>query len=66
MPAFVSWLGKFVLEFLWGKLVAFLSAVAAKLKRQKQIDDHAEEAAKPLKEAESAEDIDKAIDDALR
>lgn len=61
----LNWLGKLFLEFIWGKLVAWLSGIAARFKRQKEIEKEAEESVKPLKDAKTADEIDKATDSAL-
>lgn len=63
--SFLSWLGGLVLNFVWGKLTAFLTSLVAFLKRNKEIDDAAKESVKPLKNAQTGEEIDNATDDAL-
>ena len=62
---FLSWLGKAVVGWLLEQLSQLVQGIVSKIQRNKKIDEQSEEAVKPLKEAESAEEIDKATDSAL-
>ena len=71
MP-FLQWLGKLALGFLFeklGELVKFLvDKIKEKIARQKkddQIQRDAEQSVDPLKKAEGAKEVDRAIDQAL-
>lgn len=61
----MSWLLGFILEWIWGKLASLLAALAARKIAQEEIQREAERSLEPLEKAETAEEIDKAADDAL-
>lgn len=61
----MSWLLSVILDYIVGKLTAFLLALQAKQARREDIAKRSEASVKPLEKAETAEAIDKAADDAL-
>lgn len=58
-------IGRFILEFIFAKIVALISAAVAKLLRRKKIDEESSESVDKLKKAKTGEEIDEASDDAL-
>ena len=61
----MSWLLSAFLDWLWGKLSSLLSALWLKKTTEEKIDQEAKDSVEPLKNAQTAEEIDKAADDAL-
>lgn len=61
----MSWLVTLVLNWVWGKISSLIAAFVAKEIAQEEIQKEAEASVVPLKNAETAADIDKAADDAL-
>ena len=59
MP-FLTWIGNLFLNFIWSKLVAWVSGVAARLKRQKEVEKESQDSVQPLKDAKTADEIDQA------
>lgn len=62
----MNFLGKLLLDWLWGKLYAFLSGLWKKKSREDSIQREAEASVESLKQAETGKEIDDATDDALR
>lgn len=70
MPAFLvyiaeSWFGKFVLQFLLGKLIEWVKATKANYDAKKAIEKEARDSVQKLKDAKTAQEVDDATDDAL-
>lgn len=61
----VTWFLTLILNWIAGKVAAFLLALQSKQIKRGQIDKDAAKSVEPLNQAESAADIDKAADDAL-
>jgi hypothetical protein len=61
----MTWFLTFILNWLWGKLLAFLTLTTQKIIRKEEIKKEAEESVKPLEDAETADEIDKGADSAL-
>lgn len=61
----MSWLVEIVLNWIASKLIDFLLAMEARAKRSDEIKREAYKSVEPLKKAETAEEIEKATDEAL-
>lgn len=61
----MTWFLTLILNWIAGKVAAFLLALQSKQIKRGQIDKDAAKSVEPLNQAESAADIDKAADDAL-
>lgn len=61
----MSWLVSLVLNWLWGKILAFAQGLAALFKQRADTQKSAEQSIDALKKAETAKEIDDASDDAL-
>lgn len=62
---FLATLGAKIVEFLLTKVWAWVSDVVSKIMRRKKIDEESADSVKPLKEAKTGAEIDKAADSAL-
>lgn len=58
-------IGRFILDYVITKLVTFFSELFKKLKNRKDVSDESKESVKPLKDAVSGDDIEKAAKDTL-
>jgi hypothetical protein len=58
-------IGKFVLDWLAAKVLAFLAGLYAIATRRKQVDREAEESVKPIKDAVTEKEIDESARDTL-
>jgi hypothetical protein len=58
-------IGKFILDYLLGKVFDFLRGALAKIQRHKEINKQAEESVKPIEEAKTEKEIDDASRDVL-
>ncbi len=70
MPAILawiagSWLGKFVLQEIAGRLASFIKSKYQAYMKNREIKKESEASVDPLKKATTAEEIDAAADDAL-
>jgi len=63
--AFLSWLGRTIIEITILKLFELAKNAYTNWKRKRQIKKEAEESAKKLKDAQTAQEIDDATDDML-
>lgn len=63
----MNWLIKIVLDWIYGKVSAFISGLYRTIARQKAIDEQKEQDTAALKKADPTDGdaIDKGIDDAL-
>ncbi len=61
----MAWIFDLILDWLLGKVIAFLVAFNATFKARDQIKKDADASVGPLENAESAEEIDAATDEAL-
>lgn len=58
-------IGKFVLDWLLAKLLAFAGGLVRVLMRRKEVEKNAEESVKPIKDAVTEEEIDESTRDTL-
>lgn len=61
----MAWIWKYLAQTLIGWLVEILGGLIARALRRKKIEEKAKESVEPLKKAKSADEIDKASDEAL-
>lgn len=60
-----SSLGSFILNFIWGKLVAFVKASIARAQRDKEIEEQTKREAEALKNSRTDDEDEKAAKDIL-
>ena len=61
----LSWISKIFLEVIIGKIASFFANIWRFLSRKEEIKKQEQDSVKPLKDAKTAEEIDRAADDAL-
>lgn len=61
----IGWIAQFVLDYVFKKLWAWITNAIRTWLRRKQIDKESKQSVEPLKKAQTAEEIDRATDDAL-
>ena len=58
-------IGRFLLDWFLSKIVAWVGAFIAKMKRRDEIKEESKESVEPLKKAKTEEEIDAAIPKSL-
>lgn len=58
-------IGKFVLDWLYGKLSSLVAELVRFAQRKSQVEKEAEESVRPIKDAETEKEIDDAAKDLL-